>query len=290
MFPTDHSRSGNAGFSLVPVQGFLLVASAVVAPFALVAKIKLMIASNNAERERLSLLAIGLVHKLGAEEGDDQLAVTGSLAVCRLADLTIEVLVQARDGLIDLNAADPALMSLGLKALGLPVEEASKIALSIVEFRASSRAFPRTEVSNHPEPIGGPKHAPFSELHDILPSGFVTSKLYEIFTVNSKSGTGSLRHATGLLQEELRCNGRGVTDAVSDKAALPIHTIAASVKNATGLIASASYLVEALLPGRVQLLAPGPLFSSTSDEAEAVPCEHLFGADVMKTLMEWRNG
>ncbi|TIX95002.1 MAG: general secretion pathway protein GspK, partial [Mesorhizobium sp.] len=55
-------ESASAGFSLVAVLVFMLIVSAIVVPFAVTAKTRLMIANNEVEQERLSLLAEGLVN------------------------------------------------------------------------------------------------------------------------------------------------------------------------------------------------------------------------------------
>ncbi|MEO5326519.1 hypothetical protein PV773_24715 [Mesorhizobium sp. CC13] len=295
--PTDRYRASNAGFALVAVVGFLLVASAIVAPFALAAKTRLMIASNNLERERLSLIATGLVNvvasKLGDEKGSAPVAIDNLPKMCRLADLAIELQVQSHDGLIDLNAADVALLDLGLKAIGLPATEASETARSIIAFRTGSRAFSEISDSQAPPLVGGPKHAPFesvSELHDVLPAGIATSQLYEIFTVYSRSGTISRPSASRPIRDELRSSGNAVANAITDKAGIPVYTIAISVKNAPGLMANANYIVGPAFDGRLQFLAPSPPPSALFSETSQVACEQLFGASVASTLSEWRNG
>ena len=103
-------ESSTAGFSLVAVLVFMLIVSTIVVPFAVTARTRLMIANNELEQERLSLLAEGLgnvvASELTGEQATPKLPLDSTPAACRSGKYSFVLRVQDHGGLIDLNGAD----------------------------------------------------------------------------------------------------------------------------------------------------------------------------------------
>ena len=117
-------ESASAGFSLVAVLVFMLIVSAIVVPFAVTAKTRLMIANNEVEQERLSLLAEGLGNVVASELTGGSETKKSCRWISRRPRAGREisasiVRVQDHGGLIDLNAADDTLLALGLRSARL---------------------------------------------------------------------------------------------------------------------------------------------------------------------------
>ena len=90
--PNAGGESASSGFSLVAVLVFMLIVSAIVVPFAVTAKTRLMIANNEVEQERLSLLAEGLGNVVASE-------LTGEQAMQKCASIAVYVYeVDAKSG------------------------------------------------------------------------------------------------------------------------------------------------------------------------------------------------
>ncbi|RWF61191.1 MAG: general secretion pathway protein GspK, partial [Mesorhizobium sp.] len=142
-------RSGDErtsdGFSLVAVLIFMLIVSAIVVPFAVTAKTRLMIANNEVEQERLSLLAEGLANVVSSELADgsatEELPLDSTRMGCRSGEFTFDVRIQDHGGLIDLNAADAQLLSLGFASLGFDRQTSKALVEAAIQFRGNANAF-----------------------------------------------------------------------------------------------------------------------------------------------------
>ncbi len=292
---------GRSGFALVGVLAFLLVISALVVPFAVTAKTRLLIANNEIEHEKLSLLATGLVNVLST-------AITGGTATnlpldfspmrCRADNLLVQAQVQDHNGLIDLNAAEPPLLALGFAALGLGPADASKTASTVVAFRNSVSAFSATDVSTDQTSVrGGFKRAPFesvSELNDIATlRGIPTSRLHGVFTVNSRSGTTSTLHAPDIVRNTIRANAN-VASIVADKSDSRAYTVSVVIRRgASGLVGDAGYVIERVGGRDFRLVTrtPALAFDLDSKAADSLGgCDELFGMETTQILREWANG
>jgi general secretion pathway protein K len=291
----------NSGFALVGVLAFLLVISALVVPFAVTARTRLMIANNEIEHEKLSLLAAGLVNVLST-------AVVGGAAPklrldffpmqCRAGNLLVQAQIQDHNGLIDLNAAEPALLALGFTAVGLAPVDASKTAQSVVAYRNSANAFSAADISSDQTAVRGDlKRAPFesvAELNDIVRlRGVPISRLYGVFTVNSKSGTTSILHAPEPIRNAIRASVN-VATIVAEKSDTRAYTVGVVVQRApSGMVGDAGYVVERVARKGYRLVArtPPPMFDLAGKPMSSLGgCDELFGVETAQALREWANG
>jgi len=292
---------GRSGFALVGVLAFLLVISALVVPFVVTAKTRLLIANNEIEHEKLSLLAMGLVNVLSTTITSGtaaNLLLDFSPMRCRAGNLLVQAQVQDHNGLIDLNAAEPPLLALGFAALGLGPAEASKTTDTVVAFRNSVSAFSATDVSTDQTAVrGGFKRAPFesvSELNDIATlRGIPTSRLHGVFTVSSRSATTSMLRAPEMMRSTIRASAN-VASIVADKSDSRAYSVSVVIRRGvSGLVGDAGYVIERMAGRgfRVVTRTPAPAFDLNSKAAGSLGgCDELFGRDATQILREWANG
>jgi hypothetical protein len=195
-----------AGFALLVAILFLLIVTAVIAPFVLAARTGLDLAADGERQTRLDLLADGLMTVLAREfaaaPGEAGPASLSSVpAVCRAGRLTVEARVQDQRGLVDLNTADVGLLAVGFESLGLDpgaaeaharAAEASREPAEEAEAEAMIGPMPLEPlVFDAPDEslmLDGFKRAPFDaveELYDFAAlQGAPLRLLVETFTVH----------------------------------------------------------------------------------------------------------
>lgn len=196
--PCRAACEDEAGFALVAVLWFLVLVAAVAAPFAIAARTDFLIASNRLQAMRLDMLAgsvstllsLRLVGRNDAAAPLADMPRDSSPVSCVVGDHAFVIRVQDQSGLIDLNAAESALLAVGLDTLGIAQAARDTLAEAIVDYRnvASPPADRRQTVAIE----GGPKRGPFEtvvELADFEPLKDVEpARLHRAFTVHSGLG------------------------------------------------------------------------------------------------------
>jgi len=194
--PCENDRQ--AGFALVAVLWFLVLVAAVAAPFAVAARTDYLIASNRLHKMRLdtlaeavsTLLSLRLMDQGNASALLADIPQDSSPVSCSVGNYEFGIRLQDQSGLVDLNAADSALLAIGLRAIGVADATGDAVAEAIVSYRNSG-----FRVSDSPPSIaieGGLKGGPFEtvvELSDFEPLGdFEPATLHRAFTVHSGQG------------------------------------------------------------------------------------------------------
>lgn len=296
--PNPGGESAGSGFSLVAVLVFMLIVSAIVVPFAVTAKTRLMIANNEVEQERLSLLAEGLGNVVASELVGGSAATTLPLdstpAACREGDFSFDVRVQDHDGLIDLNTADDQLLALGFASLGFEREMAQALAKAAIRFRDNATLFAGQPRS----PVGPPqdKQAPFESVSELQEFSALASMplqtLHAVFTVNSKRGTIGADRAPNRLRAALAgASSASVTEAPADASAYTVDVVVR--RDGSAITAEAGFIIERspLSPTAFQRVArsPVPAASALPPVVGTAGCEVLFGAEAAQILRGWSS-
>ncbi|TIQ16771.1 MAG: general secretion pathway protein GspK [Mesorhizobium sp.] len=297
-------ESSSAGFSLVAVLVFLLIVSAIVVPFAVTAKTRLLIANNEVEQERLSLLAEGLANVVSSELADgsatDKLPLDSTPTSCRSGEFAFDVRIQDHSGLIDLNAADVHLLSLGFASLGFDRQASETLAKATIQFRGNANAF---AAQAEPTTAAGPsenKQAPFESVSELQEFSALASTpshdLYKVFTVNSKRGTLSLDHTPNRLRAifaDESGSGASVMQGVGQASAYTVE-IAAS-RDGSGIAGQAGFIIEVLPASAAgfRRLSRNPAAEivdlAPSMPSRATDCDGLFGTEIAQILRGWAS-
>lgn len=270
--PGRAARDDEAGFALVAVLWFLVLVAAVAAPFAIAARTDFLIASNRLQAMRLdtlaeavsTLLSLRLMERNAAAMPLADVPRDSSLASCSVGDHLFAIRVQDQSGLIDLNAADSALLAVGLGILGIPQATGDAVAEAIVDYRNFA-----SPPADRPQTVaieGGPKRGPFEtvvELADFEPLKHVEpARLHRVFTVHSGLGIVAASLAPADLAGRLkRFSGNPGADAGGSAQAFAIEvTVAERLAGGRGY---AGFLVQPSDPPNApfrrveQLLQPG---------------------------------
>ncbi|WP_189521599.1 general secretion pathway protein GspK [Mesorhizobium sp. M1B.F.Ca.ET.045.04.1.1] len=301
---SDHpgNDAGHGGFALVAVLVFMLLVSAIVVPFALMARTRLMIASNEAEQQRLALVADGLVNVISAElfngsEADSQ-SMNGEPSECRAGHMIFEVRVQDHDGLIDLNAGEAVLLARGFDSLGFDRQNAEALARSVISFRTAVSAFESAaERAPSPEPRED-KHAPFESVSELQEFSALAATrlhdLYQVFTVNLKRGSINLASAPKRLRDVFDGDREQMASRTTNRS--PVYSVEIVVRReGSGIVGRAGFVVERfpqLAAGfRRTALIPG---GGIADSSSAMPpsmasCDAMFGSPVAEMLGKWAS-
>ncbi|CAN7412344.1 hypothetical protein [Mesorhizobium sp. LjRoot246] len=296
---SEGGESAGAGFSLVAVLVFMLIVSAIVVPFAVTAKTRLMIANNEVEQERLSLLAEGLGNVVATEltggSGTKTFPLDSAPAVCRSGAFSFDVRVQDHGGLVDLNAADDRLLALGFASLGFGQQASQALAEAAIRFRDNAKLF-----AGQPRPrsaVGPPqdKQAPFESVSELQEFAALASvplqALHAAFTVNSKRGTISADRAPSRLRAAL---ATGSSAAIVQAAEASAYTVDVVVRrDGSGITGEAGFIVE---KSPVSETAFWRVSRSPAREAGELPavaggagCEVLFGVEAARLLQGWSS-
>jgi general secretion pathway protein K len=212
-------QDGESGFALVAVLWFLVLVSAVVASFALAARADFLISSNARQKLRLDMMADNVATTLslrlsaaGYGALKDDIRLDSTLYSCSSERYAANLRIQDQAGLIDLNAADEKLLTVGLRALGLTASDNTAIAKEII----NSRSYQPLVQPGQPDVviIGGRKAGPFEsviELSDIeFLDQFEPADLHRVFTVQSRQPFVLLSHSPRTLAESLVGQQAGV--------------------------------------------------------------------------------
>lgn len=279
--------AGEEGFALLGVIVLLTVVATVVAGFALAARNRLDLAADLLARERLGLLADGLVTVVaqtlaGAGTAHD-IPVDGATVTCAAGDLSIFVQVQHQHGLVDLNAAGEDLLELALRSLDLGAAAAGEAAATILAYRDPEPG--TADVAQADRTRDGLAGGPFlaiEELHGISAlSSVPAAQLAATFTTES----GSPDVAGPYLPAKLaRAVPRGPTPAapfvLADAPRAGRHAVAVYVRGPDGTLGRAAKLYEidaegARVRARLNATAGAP---GADAPMQLAPCPALFGA------------
>ncbi|TSE10949.1 general secretion pathway protein GspK [Mesorhizobium intechi] len=296
---SSRDESARSGFSLVAVLVFMLIVSAIVVPFAVTAKTRLMIANSEVEQERLSLLGEGLgnvvASTLTGASGRQKFALDSTPASCRSGGFSFTVRVQDHGGLIDLNAADDRLLELGFAALGFEQQTSAELAKAAIRFRDNAKPF--ADLPRSRSAVGPPedKQAPFESVSELQEFSALASiplrTLNGVFTVNSKRGTISIDRAPGRLRAALAGgSSASVVVASADASAYTVEVVVR--RDGTGIVGEAGFIIEKSPTGA----AFSRVSRSPAAEAGALPpaagtadCEVLFGTEAAQILRAWSS-
>lgn len=176
-------RDREHGFVLIAVLWGLALVTLLMSAAMTQSRQSAMIAANlrNAAEARLMangmvrLLAFKLAQRRGRPEATAEPTSDGRIRICAIATATAWVSIQDVSGLVDLNAAPPALLQRLFEGLGEPPESAAALSAAIIDFRdADETASPYGAEAPEYAAAGlkhGPKNAPFDvvgELDQVL--------------------------------------------------------------------------------------------------------------------------
>lgn len=294
--PEDESAS--AGFSLVAVLVFMLIVSAVVVPFAVMARTRLMIANNEVEQERLSLLAEGLANVISSELAGSP--ATGKLLLdstptrCRSGSLTFDVRVQDHGGLIDLNAADAHLLSQGFVSLGFDPQTSEALAKAAIRYRASTNAF-AAQAEPQASPVGPAEYkaAPFESVSELQEFSALASTplpdLYGIFTVDSKRGSVALDHAPNRLRAVLTDTSDSSVSVMQTVAGAPAYTVdITAMRDGSAIAGHAGFIIEPFPTSSAgfRRVSQSPIAETVASPPSPITasCDTLFGTEAAEIL------
>lgn len=296
---SSRDESARSGFSLVAVLVFMLIVSAIVVPFAVTAKTRLMIANSEVEQERMSLLAEGLgnvvASMLTSASGGQKFPLDSTPASCWSGGFSFTVRVQDHGGLIDLNAADDRLLGLGFAALGFEQQKSDELAKVTIRFRDNTKLFADLPQSRSAAGPPEDKQAPFESVSELQEFSALSSiplrTLNGVFTVNSKRGTISADRAPDRLRAALAAgSSASVVQAVADASAYTVDVVVR--RDGSGISGEAGFIIEKSPTGA----AFSRVSRSPAAEAGALPpiadtagCEVLFGAEVARILRGWSS-
>ncbi|MER8963829.1 hypothetical protein [Mesorhizobium sp. M0701] len=293
----SEDENGNAGFSLVAVLVFMLIVSAIVVPFAVTAKTRLMMANNEIEQERLSLLAEGLANVVSSELADgsatEKLPPDFTPASCRSGEFIFDVRIQDHSGLIDLNAADARLLSLGFASLGFDRPASEELAQAAIQFRGNTNAFaaPAETVTSV-----GPaqnKMAPFESVSELQEFSALASTplhdLDDVFTVFSKRGTLGLDHAPSPLRTVLAGASGSGASTTQEAGEAPAYSVEVTARrDGSGIAGQAGFIVEkfpASAAGFRRLSrTPAAEITDLAATTSSRDCDALFGTAAAQIL------
>ncbi|TGQ73017.1 general secretion pathway protein GspK [Mesorhizobium sp. M00.F.Ca.ET.186.01.1.1] len=300
---SDPTDDGNEGFGLVAVLVFMLIVSAVVAPFALTARTRLMIAGNEMEHERLSMVADGLVNVVASELFDgsaaQKLPQNAEPARCHSGQFSFDLTVQDHSGLIDLNAASDQLLTQGVASFGFPPQMAEEIAKAIVTFRGPPNAF---AAGTQPQSSLGPrqnKFAPFESVSELQEFSALASiplrDLYGAFTVDLKQGSIVLAKAPKRLRTLVTgTSPNGQQDGQQENSGGTVYTIEVTARrDGSGITGQAGMVVEksALIDTGFRRVSSMPAAeigaAGSTASVPTIACDRLFGSAVAQILARW---
>jgi general secretion pathway protein K len=282
-----------AGFALVAVLWFLVLVAAFVAPFAVAARTDFLIASNRSKKVRLDTLAEGVSTLLSLrlmEHGDAAAPLADILqdsspVSCNLGAYTFDIRLQDQSGLIDLNAADRALLATGLRAIGVATADA--VAEAVVNYRHSGAPVPGADVGIE----GGAKGGPFEtvvELSDFEALKYVEpTKLHRVFTVHSGQGIVALARAPAELARLLKTfRGTQEADAGGSSRALAVEVTVS--QPSAGVKGYSGYLIQPSDPPHAPFRRVEPLFEPSLDpgsDRPAASCPASLRKDIAALLV-----
>lgn len=293
-------EGNNSGFALVAVLVFMLAVSAIVVPFALSARTRLMIANNEIEQDRLSLLADGLTNVVSGELFDGPnlkgMSTNAEPERCRSGHLAFEVRVQDHAGLIDLNAGGEPLLAKGFAALGIDKQTAAMLAKAVVTFRTPKNAFAASAEQDAGLGTQDNKYAPFESVSELQEFPALASvplhDLHAIFTVNTKRGTVALASTPKRLRNVL--GGDDTQVVVGGTGESPAFTVEITTRrDMSGIVGQAGFVIEKSpsSPSGFRRVSSVPIVEAIDDPGPktTTSCDRLFGSATARLLEQWSS-
>ncbi|MER8583551.1 general secretion pathway protein GspK [Mesorhizobium sp. M1423] len=229
--------------------------------------------------------------------GTEKLPLDSTPADCRSGEFTFGVRVQDQSGLIDLNAADAHLLSLGFASLGFDRQTSEDLAEAAIQFRGSTNAF---AAQAEPATSVGPaqdKQAPFESVSELQEFSALASTpphdLYDVFTVFSKRGTLSLDSASSRLRTVLAgASGSGASTTQGSIGAFSVEVIAR--RDGSGIAGHAGFVSEKFPASAAgfRRLSGSPVAEPTNHAGTTTSsrdCDALFGTAVAQILRRWAS-
>ena len=193
--------SGESGFTIFFVLSFLMLASAIVTPFVINAKINALIARNTARSVVEKAKVRGLMEIASVQYFSDR-AVNSDPKMrnisCNFGETLVRFSFQDHRGLIDINYADQNLLALGFIALGEDLTQAKKLASELAKARTelNQRSIHDKQGMNWDQGFKGPFQNVFqiSDYSEALKNDHL--KVRQIFTVFTGLPTVSKSYAS----------------------------------------------------------------------------------------------
>jgi len=259
-----------------------------------------MIASNETEHQRLSMVADGLVNVVASElfEGSAtiKLPQNAEPARCHAGHFNFDLRIQDHRGLIDLNAANDELLTQGVASFGFNPQAAAEIGKAIVTFRGPPNAF---AAAAQPRSSLGPsqnKFAAFESVSELQEFSALASiplrDLYDVFTVNLRQGSIVLAKAPKRLRNFVNTGSQDSQPDGSDDSGGAVYTIEVIARrDGSGIAGQAGFVVEkSALAGagfiRVSRM-PAVEVDEVGPATPTITCDGLFGGAVAQTLGRW---
>ncbi len=192
----------SSGFGLITALMFVLLVAAVITPLAVVSRTQVLSSAYSSRRTAFELLAPGLSRVVYAAYSTS-LRATGWQR-CEGKDKVFYLRIQDQNGLIGLNSASNALLTIGFRSLGYGDVDTTRFADRVEAYRELGDVGGSAAV----DPAFVVKHAPFesiAELYDILtPPAPEMEHLGDVFTLYNKTDSVTVAHSSSVLQEQLR--------------------------------------------------------------------------------------
>lgn len=291
------SGSGNAGFALLVVLSFLLLAASICTPFFSIARDYAFIARNLARGLQDEAVSEGVL-TLAAQrylELANRHEETPDVVVCDATDRYGALALSYIDhsGLIDLNAASTELLQAGFMATGADADAAAKLAAIVQAYRSVNLT--GSPDSSGLAVVGGRKQAPFESVFELLdfalPPGTDIELLGSLFTIHSKSAMVDLVHASPALKSSI--GTKSLIDQpvlVSQSTNLPALTVRVALRSRNGASAHAA---ATYLPTNYDTFKRnGPIFKDGDIDPDAagarmtLNCSQFFDAGSLILLGE----
>jgi type II secretory pathway component PulK len=295
---TNRGSQNDSGFALFIVLSFLLIATAITIPFLTNARIEALVSRNTGQMTKEKMLVHGVLQAAALryfELYQNELAKPVRSVDCNFAKLHLEIDFQDHSGLIDLNAASPDVLALGLVSFEISNETATALADEVVRYRSVKNlaATPSGGLSIR----NGYKYGLFEhvgELNDLfVASGLSVKNIDTIFTVYL--GTGTVDETAAPKQFLTALEKRAASDRyfiVNDTRRTNAITVSATTKrpNALPTIAKAVFGRGQDNTGVVFLspmsLARMPEDASDFNRGAAAACEAFFDPQILQVLGE----
>jgi general secretion pathway protein K len=284
---------------------FLLTVTAVIAPFVLAARTSLELASDTLRKDRLDLLADGLLTVLArdlafppADRGRAPPAPRSVPTSCSAGGLSIEARVQDQRGLVDLNAAGPDLLEAALRSLGLPPAAAAGNAAAMVAYRRPRDASDEVDPAEDALVLDGLKRAPFEaveEVYDFVAlQGLPLARVTETFTIHSQQPEilgASMPHGLAAVVPERPAppppsGAAEATGAVIFRIEVRVRAEDATLGYAGAIVAAAGSADGAFTVVE-RVVDPAILPGAGTAPADATSCAALFGPQVAAALRDF---
>jgi type II secretory pathway component PulK len=289
-------EDSTGGFALVAVLWFLVIASAVVAPFVILARTDFLIAANASQKLRLSLMAENLATLISLKLTNQRqganfranVPLDSTRMSCSVGKYDIEIWLQDQSGLIDLNTADEKLLNIGLRSIDIADPEPVVAAISLFRSYEPQAA----GMASAAKIVGGRKSGPFEsviELSDIQAlKDIEPAALHRAFTVHTGQSevfkTRAPENLARLLDVAAVVRG---SEAEEPARAFGVEVVVRD--RATSIRGYSGFLIKSAEPPNPPFKRLEQLFGPSLDATEtqlAAQCPVVLGNDFAATLVD----